>query len=346
MKLKHFASIAAALGLASVRFANGTIIKNMSKVEKAPNDGNAPLCPLYYVHLESYDVQNIANRSKEKETNGRKRRLLHRQEKHKQEPGVKIKHVTAQSPPITIVRQGGSFIDFTVQNSTWFAAQAFSDGLSSAEDEFWNYQPLHIFSVFSADMYGSEHCIMASRLLPIDVGSSEIMKARCFNTGSITIVRVYVRFNNPGKMMGDAKLPKCCNDPYIDSSSALSPTVIEYVFKLKCTATCNNPETHFDGILSTSPSFEQSEMPPKIHSSEPVMNPSNSFFSIPSREPLPISSPTALSIFERLKNITIASSSKVAKQNPTRMGNYQRVPMSPGPNQVFPVAFDLYIMFM
>jgi len=150
--------------------------------------------------------------------------------------------------PIAIVRQGQSFVEFTVQNTTWFAAEASSAGLNVDD----NLSPVHIFTVFPLDNFGSEHCVMSENLSPIDVASNIIMRAYCSNAGSFAVAQAYVRFGNSDHTTSNAEIPKCCHDPYVDSSLASSSKVIKYEFKLKCSPSCDNTKAHADNRTNES----------------------------------------------------------------------------------------------
>lgn len=102
-------------------------------------------------------------------------------------------------PPITIVSREESRVGFTVQNTTWFATEAFNDSGESDGDSstlkpsLHQLLPQHIFVVFAIDEYGSERCIMLENL----ASSSEMIEAYCSELGSNTAVaRVYVRYEN------------------------------------------------------------------------------------------------------------------------------------------------------
>ena len=120
--------------------------------------------------------------------------------------------------------------------------------------------------MFPMEQFGSERCVTMSEenaASPIEdlvafSSSRETIKASCSKLGSTSIVRLYARFevlgiirNNSNNMFNDdgdsVEVPKCCRDPYKDSSSlgASLPSsykVVEYEFNIRCSATCDDPE--------------------------------------------------------------------------------------------------------
>lgn len=213
-------------------------------------DGYEPVCPFDYLHLKTVDgnfevaaKDNVTHR--EVEENTRHQKLL-RHRNHL----VEVKRKAIEAPPITIVREGESFVEFTIQNSTWFASRLSSDG----DDGIRIDHPIHVFTTFSTDEFGSERCVASEDLLPVNVASSETMKAHCSNMGSIAVVRAYVRFDNADIKASGIEVPECCYDPYANSSLGSATKVIGYIFKLKCSTTCDNPNEYINRTTNGSAS--------------------------------------------------------------------------------------------
>ena len=95
------------------------------------------------------------------------------------------------------------------------------------------------------------------------------MKASCSELGPIAVVGVYVRFDGIDNRTSIVDIPECCDDPYANSSLGSSCKVIEYVFKLMCSARCDNPEEYIESTAngSTAPISEFSWMPSTVDNS-------------------------------------------------------------------------------
>ena len=204
-----------------------------------------PVCPFDYILLKS-SIADSARSDGEEEgiaRRNRKRRQLQQQE--------------SSSPPIQIIRQADddSYVEFTIQNTT-----------SWLDDNLYDDLPKHIFTILETGPFGSQHCIMDENLSQMSSSSSspssssEILKAHCFGDANFATIRTYVRYSttadtaigaiiaagNSSKMIMD--IPKCCQDPYASSNNnGDNYAVIRYVYKLKCTPSCDNPEEYFDG---------------------------------------------------------------------------------------------------
>ena len=248
-------------------------------------DGDETVCPSDYVHLKTIHknfkvVNDVGNRSENKESTNFQRPLIRRRRQQRNEHEHDLNHLATKVPPITIVRQAGSYVRFTIQNSTWYMAdEASSVGVEYyLDDGFRLNSPLHIFAVFATDAFGSEHCIMLEDLSSVNGTSNEsssgVLKARCNGIGSFALVRIYARFSNEDNKTRETGVPTCCDDPYADSSVGSSSNVIEYLFKLKCLATCDNPDEYIDGTTKrTVPALaaslpEPSQMPSPVPSLE------------------------------------------------------------------------------
>lgn len=268
--------------------------RTTKQVQQTTDDGGyEAVCPSDYLYLRSsvdvdgeFEVFSSAfNREDQVKTIGplQRRQQLRRRRRRSNQDLVVSRRTKIQrpAPPITIVRQSGSYVDFRIQNSTWFGAAATASNNNSkgvVDDNGSSIlpPPLHIFTVVPADKFGSEQCILSENLIPVNVASSDTIRAYCSvaaSGGSSTIVRVYTRFdddidhaadNNQTRMgigATPAEVPECCNDPY-NANNAKSnylgnpsyprdALVVEYVFELHCSPTCTNPNNYFDDTTMT-----------------------------------------------------------------------------------------------
>ena len=184
-------------------------------------------------------------------------------------------------PPIEIIRQDGSSVEFKVlTNSTFFGSSISSAGrffddendsenkeedyrLPTMNHEAWSSSslapPRPMFAVFPIDEFGSERCrdISSSTLLPDNSSNNNTITARCDKKGSFSLITVIVGFDQhdeEGEDEGDVnddsettsstnatssgqqslKIHPCC------PASSLPTNVIEFVFKLRCSPTCDD----------------------------------------------------------------------------------------------------------
>ena len=91
-------------------------------------------------------------------------------------------------------------------------------------------------------------------LSPVDVASSEAMKAHCDSKGSSALASVYVRLININDdcKQSDLPVPRCC--PYSDVNQ-LSSKVTKFVFKLTHSPMCNKYVENIDGANGPEPLF-------------------------------------------------------------------------------------------
>ena len=264
MKSNRF-TIAAALNLTAARFANSAEITAVSGMTElgSPIDAPEPACASDHMQVETCDGNTAIAIKIEGETVTplhQGQLIQRRPQTTKQENSQQRvqQQPSKQVPPIQIVRQSQSFVEFQVNNSTFFASAASSAGfLDGVADDngFQSNAPLQMFTVLPTDVFGSEHCRMlnngGSRLLGDSAYSSEVMKANCDSDGSFTVVHAHVRFtdNADDIKLSRLRVPKCCpHHPDDDSPSK----VIRYAFKLMCSPTCDDAIHYADGLATHS----------------------------------------------------------------------------------------------
>ena len=173
-------------------------------------------------------------------------------------------------PRITIVRQGGSYVEFTVQNTTAWDVDTFSK------------KPEYIFTSMQTDVYGSLHCYMMTSS-ESSSSSSETMKAICEDrpnsAGPVAVVKVFLRYRKDGENAGgDIDIPKCCSDPYVETTTTTTTTApsrhyktVAYVLLLNCTVACDDPNAYISrlpsSVISASPSSSPRAQPSAAPSS-------------------------------------------------------------------------------
>ena len=228
------------------------------------------VCPADFIHLRtvggdgSIDAIHAGMSSPATEGEGVQRLLLRGGTNQETKMFQESPPMREASMPIKVVRQEGSHVDFQIGNLEWFAGQAFSDGITGVdEDEIWLQNQKHVFVTVATDKLGSERCIVPGYSnLAVPAASKEIIQARCFAPSSTRLpdtvessafVRVYAKFkalSNDTK--SDVKVPDSCSDLHTNFPSDLSSynKVIEYVFELKCSPKCIDPENYADGNYS------------------------------------------------------------------------------------------------
>mmetsp|Transcript_40172 Transcript_40172/g.46209 ORF Transcript_40172/g.46209 Transcript_40172/m.46209 type:complete len:860 (+) Transcript_40172:168-2747(+) len=214
-----------------------------------------PVCPSDYLVLIS-SIDNDNGNGEEEDMAKRRRRLV----------------ASTIQQPVKVVRQGESYVEFTIQNTTWFHSQG-------EEEE----GPLsdHLFTTMETGLFGSQHCIMDEGLeMPLST-STDVMKAHCDNdsssSSSMAIIRTYSRYkyssttptSTPPSTIGSVvvEIPKCCHDPYANTATATDNEdyyVIEYVFKVMCTPTCDDPDDYIDDQLTDPPTTSPTPPPQKL----------------------------------------------------------------------------------
>lgn len=225
-----------------------TVSRTTTGLGRNPIDGDddelIPVCSSNYVYKEAHDGTAVVNIKDV--ISDRPRRLRRRRQQQQQQ---RINQI--QKPPIAIVRQSESFVEFTVQNTTWFASAAASAGFDVAKN-----LPTRVFAKFPIDVFGSERCVMATSggLSPptgVVAASTEkaVMKTHCYGTTeSVAHVRLYARFDDDtdNGTNGGAAVPACCpDDPLVDDSSS---KVVEYVFELMCSPACDDNPIEYEQL--------------------------------------------------------------------------------------------------
>ncbi|KAL3912681.1 MAG: hypothetical protein SGILL_006788, partial [Bacillariaceae sp.] len=137
---------------------------------------------------------------------------------------IGVTEVDAGVPPIRLVRQAGSFVQFRTSNA-WSHA---TDGTLE-----------HLYASYHADPMGSRQCTLEEALPSFK--DSETMTAYC-TPNNATMVRLYVRDTNFSSTFDTASIPECCHDP--DPSTHVP--AIEYLVKIECNPTCNSPSTYME----------------------------------------------------------------------------------------------------
>ena len=239
-----------------------------------PNEPE-PVCPSDYLVLKS-SIDNDNGEEEQEEKAKRRRRLV----------SSTLTPPTIQQP-VKIVRQGESYVEFTIQNTTWFHSSQ-----EEEEEEEEGPLPDHLFTIMETGPFGSQHCIMDEGLeMPLST-STDVMKAHCFpsstadndssSSSSKAIIRTYSRYkyssttptSTPPSTIGSVvvEIPKCCQDPYVNTATATDNEdyyVIEYVFEVMCTPTCDDPDDYIDDQLpdpptTVSPTTSPIPPPPKL----------------------------------------------------------------------------------
>jgi len=176
--------------------------------------------------------------------------------------------------PIQIIQQGGSYVEFTIQNTTWFHdsnsnSQSQEDSnLEESEKERRLIGgslrlPDHIFTTLETGTFGSRKCIMEEGLDASSSPSTDIMKAHCFprtnnnkligsssssSSSMIAMIRTHARYLRTATTSAietnGIEIPDCCQDPYAtniaESSSSSSVSiqsqyyVIEHIYEVMC----------------------------------------------------------------------------------------------------------------
>ncbi len=142
------------------------------------------------------------------------------------------------APPIQVIEQGGSYVDFVVQSSSAFMIE-----------------PEHLFVQYESGEFFSDNCLMFEGL---ELGeASTVMRASCV-AGEYAVVWVHARsFTTLG--LGSFEIPQCCPDPYGDSIPT-SASTMKFAYELRCVPSCDDPVDNVSGAPSSSPSALPTEL--------------------------------------------------------------------------------------
>lgn len=260
----------AILNITVAHFLNGNGIRasSPSRVRGAEdrtatmngNGGVGRVCPSDYVHHKTFNGTTAIESSLR-----RCKQLRSEHEENCQELSQQhVLETAKQVPPIEIVRQDGSFVEFKVYNSPFFASAASSAGFINdvgSQDQDEGLQ--QIFTVFEEGVYRQRYCHVSnddSMSVDVTFSSNEILKSHCSTMGKFAQVSVYVRFDDnagDGDNQSSFRVPACCPD--IHSSSQ----IIEFVFNLACLPTCDDPIEYIeymDDVSSSESSRESLQM--------------------------------------------------------------------------------------
>ena len=252
MKTDRFTVAAALISIAAAaHLVNCTEIATISGTVGGAGrsaDDYELVCPADYVHITTYDgdtIDNYIHVTRSQIQHRRRRRRNNRAQIGQQEQ--ETQQPIAAHEPITITRQGQSFIEFIVQNTTWFASAATSAGI-----DVKNRQTLQVFTKVPTDEYGSERCYLTEDISSVSFDStSKIMQARCGAEALFVVIRIYARFDNADNDNNKPSIfevPTCC--PYPHGSNFSSSKVIEYTFQLNCLPKCENPIEYIDSATT------------------------------------------------------------------------------------------------
>jgi len=198
------------------------------------------VCPSDFVVVE-YNAGNLEQEEEEDaSTRHQRRRHLRSLVTETQTSSLPVSSVVQ---PVKIIRQGDSYVEYTIQNTTWFHN---TDG---------GLPPSPPDQIFTTSMDFGPQQSSCTTNEGIEMSSpTETMKATCFSTSSspsskIAIIRTHARYfydSEAGTGSGNGiDIPTYCNDPY----NATSPSqyyVVEYVFEVKCSPSCDDPEEYVE----------------------------------------------------------------------------------------------------
>jgi len=200
----------------------------------------------------------------------------------------KLQTHATMPPPIEIVRQGQTFVDFTVRNSTSFG-----------DSDLPLFVPDHIFTNYEIGSFGTEMCYLEEDMGSVDSAgsSSVVMSATCRSTSDanrrIAVVYIFVRYrkNKESATSNGNDIPRCCKDPYSESVSDYY--TVRHVYYLECSVTCTDPEEYDGGggvSLTDKPTAVPTAMPTGDESLPPTtFNPTTPF---PTQQPTSLDLPT------------------------------------------------------
>jgi len=183
-----------------------------------------PVCPLDFSLVQT-------NESSDETT---QRRRLQQQQEHQRMRSLE------DTSPVEIIQQSGDSVQFIVKNTSPDAD--------------------HFFVSYYTDVFYSQHCAMFQAQ-----ETTEVITATCHDThtesGTTSLVRVYVRTPVEDSNSGGADVPACCHDPYEGNSEAPQFTTTEYTYELSCSPSCDAPDNYYqdDDINEESPTEAPTE---------------------------------------------------------------------------------------
>jgi len=123
-------------------------------------------------------------------------------------------------------------------------------------NNYLNPAPDHLFVSYETNSFRSELCTFHDDLGIVNGGggdsSTDIQKAYCFDTpseGKMARIRIFARSETTATVggIGSASIPKCCHDPYPeDDGSSSSSVVVEYIYQIRCTPSCEDPDIYHE----------------------------------------------------------------------------------------------------